>query len=192
MKGVETDFVFKSSRLNLWCYGVLGCWRRVSKCQCVANRWYCAWGSRCVSITMRRRQHSKCLVGGATRLQLTYQGCRTTVVIPTVFWYTWEMSWFSENHSSVAAWSLAAAGFIVSTSSLCVFAAGAFRLGLSRLLQLKREWNELKSHIKELQLAEHGLDARLALRLTYPIHHPCIFLASSVMETYPLNTHTPT
>lgn len=39
---------------------------------------------------------------------------------------------------------------------------GAFRLGLCRLMQLKGECNDLKRYIKELQLAEHGLDARSA------------------------------
>ena len=41
--------------------------------------------------------------------------------------------------------------------------AGAFRLGLCRLMQLKGECNDLKHYIKELQLAEHGLDARSAV-----------------------------
>ena len=35
-----------------------------------------------------------------------------------------------------------------------------FRLGLHRLRQVRTECDELKLYIKELQLADHGLDAR--------------------------------
>lgn len=37
---------------------------------------------------------------------------------------------------------------------------GVFRLSLQRLIHLRTECNDLRKFIKELQLAEHGLDAR--------------------------------
>ena len=40
---------------------------------------------------------------------------------------------------------------------------GVFRLSLQRLLQMRVECSELKRFAKELQLAEHGLDARYYL-----------------------------
>ena len=38
--------------------------------------------------------------------------------------------------------------------------SGVFRIGLQRLVQLRAECSDLRKFVKELQLAEHGLDAR--------------------------------
>ena len=43
---------------------------------------------------------------------------------------------------------------------LCVCAPpGAFRLGLRRIVQLRRECAEVKMYLKEMQLAERNIDA---------------------------------
>lgn len=38
--------------------------------------------------------------------------------------------------------------------------SGVFRISLQRLIQLRAECGDLRKFVKELQLAEHGLDAR--------------------------------
>ena len=37
--------------------------------------------------------------------------------------------------------------------------AGVFRLGLRRIIQLRKEVSEMKKCLKEMQLAEHNIDA---------------------------------
>ena len=44
----------------------------------------------------------------------------------------------------------------------CVYVCalpGAFRLGLRRIIQLRRECAEVKTYLKEMQLAERNIDA---------------------------------
>ena len=43
--------------------------------------------------------------------------------------------------------------------SVYVCVLGAFRLGLRRIVQLRRECTEIKKYLREIQLAEHNIDA---------------------------------
>ena len=52
----------------------------------------------------------------------------------------------------------------------------AFRIGLRRLVQLREECNGLNQYIKELSLAEHGLDARYIVYTT----HVCVCVCTDV------------
>ena len=42
---------------------------------------------------------------------------------------------------------------------LLLYVAAVFRLGLRRIIQLRRECTEMKRYLKEMQLAERNIDA---------------------------------